>query len=242
MTKRGFTLIELLVVIAIIAILAAILFPVFTRAREKAQQTTCLSNMKQLDLAFQMYAQDYDETLPGVAFGAAGPGGQAAWPWTVWPGSVDWCGVFTHAVQPYIKNQQLLQCPSDSEGDRWSGANGISYGYNEYLYNSGYGFDKLAAAGRAPAGVAAVSILAETWASGIYMDWEGGGPAPVDGFARIRYGGWSPWVPHHDGTNFGYADGHCKFLSMGAIVSYRMPSGWTDNRQRPVVYVSATEP
>ena len=64
---RGFTLIELLVVIAIIAILAAILFPVFAQAREKARGAACLSNVKQLGLALQMYAQDYDETLPNNA-------------------------------------------------------------------------------------------------------------------------------------------------------------------------------
>ena len=63
-SRRGFTLIELLVVIAIIAILAAILFPVFAQAREKARQTQCLSNMKQIGVGLMMYAQDYDETLP----------------------------------------------------------------------------------------------------------------------------------------------------------------------------------
>ena len=62
--KKGFTLIELLVVIAIIAILAAILFPVFAQAREKARQTSCLSNMKQLGTATQLYMDDYDETFP----------------------------------------------------------------------------------------------------------------------------------------------------------------------------------
>jgi prepilin-type N-terminal cleavage/methylation domain-containing protein len=63
-SRRGFTLIELLVVIAIIAILAAILFPVFARAREKARQSSCQSNLKQIGLAFTMYAQDYDEKMP----------------------------------------------------------------------------------------------------------------------------------------------------------------------------------
>src|SRR5450432_535955 len=66
-TKTGFTLIELLVVIAIIAVLAAILFPVFAQAREKARQTSCLSNMKQLGLGFAMYTQDYGERLPSAA-------------------------------------------------------------------------------------------------------------------------------------------------------------------------------
>ena len=68
--KRGFTLIELLVVIAIIAILAAILFPVFARAREKARQSSCLSNVKQIGTGLLMYAQDYDEVLPAISFAA----------------------------------------------------------------------------------------------------------------------------------------------------------------------------
>ena len=83
----GFTLIELLVVIAIIAILAAILFPVFSRAREKARQTSCLSNFKQMGLAFFMYASDYDETYP------------FAYQWKT-------------NLQPYIRNTQINVCPS----------------------------------------------------------------------------------------------------------------------------------
>ncbi|MCX7597678.1 MAG: DUF1559 domain-containing protein, partial [Armatimonadetes bacterium] len=71
--KKGFTLIELLVVIAIIAILAAILFPVFARAREKARQASCTSNLKQIAMAHLMYAQDYDEMLPGHGNDAVAP-------------------------------------------------------------------------------------------------------------------------------------------------------------------------
>jgi prepilin-type N-terminal cleavage/methylation domain-containing protein/prepilin-type processing-associated H-X9-DG protein len=91
----GFTLIELLVVIAIIAILAAILFPVFAKAREKARQTSCLSNVKEVGLAALMYTNDYDEIY----------------------GIYDWQGVrMFPATQPYIKNTQILRCPSGYYG------------------------------------------------------------------------------------------------------------------------------
>src|SRR5438309_1184889 len=97
-TRRsdGFTLIELLVVIAIIAILAAILFPVFAQAREKARQIACLSNTKQLATAYMMYVQDYDETFVfSVRWGGAGQG---------WGGH----------LYPYVKNRQVFACPDDS--------------------------------------------------------------------------------------------------------------------------------
>lgn len=99
--KGGFTLIELLVVIAIIAILAAILFPVFAQAREKARQTSCLSNTKQIGTALAMYRQDYDETFPQAYFyqnDNNSSGGYSQWSGT---------------MQPYIKNWGLFVCPSD---------------------------------------------------------------------------------------------------------------------------------
>ena len=92
MKPRAFTLIELLVVIAIIAILAAILFPVFAQAREKARQTTCLSNTKQLSLSVLMYTQDYDEQLALIR------------------GAQSW----VYMAQPYIKSYSVLRCPSDT--------------------------------------------------------------------------------------------------------------------------------
>jgi prepilin-type N-terminal cleavage/methylation domain-containing protein len=105
---RGFTLIELLVVIAIIAILAAILFPVFARAREKARLTSCLSNMKQCSLAILMYIQDYDETfprVPNVAEPFLNPKAtQDKQGWLYW----------AQMIAPYVKNQRILACPSDS--------------------------------------------------------------------------------------------------------------------------------
>ena len=79
--RKGFTLIEILVVIAIIAILAAILFPVFSRARAKARQATCASNLKQLAMAMEMYTTDYDDTLPGAPNGEGGNGQYGGWVW-----------------------------------------------------------------------------------------------------------------------------------------------------------------
>ena len=101
--RRGFTLIELLVVIAIIAILAAILFPVFARAREKARCTSCLSNLKQIGLGLAMYISDYDETWPSMqVFGDSSVYASAPW----------WClgqyGGIATLLQPYVKNLSLI--------------------------------------------------------------------------------------------------------------------------------------
>src|SRR5262245_41008736 len=100
----GFTLIELLVVIAIIAILAAILFPVFAQAREKARQSACLSNLKQIGVALQLYTQDYDEMTPSART-------YGAW-WTkndpkAWPAPYA-----RDQLMPYVKNEALWNCPS----------------------------------------------------------------------------------------------------------------------------------
>ncbi len=116
--RRGFTLIELLVVIAIIAILAAILFPVFARAREKARQASCLSNLKQIGLGTLMYAQDYDELLPRWYYdmGAGnGPTDQLGSAWAA-GGRYAW----QNLLNPYIKNTQLWICPSNSAAGYWS--------------------------------------------------------------------------------------------------------------------------
>ncbi|MDX1935233.1 MAG: DUF1559 domain-containing protein [Capsulimonadales bacterium] len=99
--RKAFTLIELLVVIAIIAILAAILFPVFAQAREKARQTMCLSHSKEMGLSVMMYVQDYDETYPkGYYYELSGPtaGRRVQW---------------AYYVQPYVKNEAMFVCPSD---------------------------------------------------------------------------------------------------------------------------------
>lgn len=122
--RKGFTLIELLVVIAIIAILAAILFPVFARAREKARQASCQSNLKQLAVALMMYAQDYDGMMPFFDSVQKSCSGVT---WSV-------------AVLPYVKNLQVYACPSTRQEGvcaktaPWRGlVTRVNYGFNEPL-------------------------------------------------------------------------------------------------------------
>jgi prepilin-type N-terminal cleavage/methylation domain-containing protein/prepilin-type processing-associated H-X9-DG protein len=110
MKRTAFTLIELLVVIAIIAILAAILFPVFSRAREKARQTACASNLKQMGLSLCMYVDDHDGVYPRS---------RTAW-------GQDWAVAF----EPYARNRQLFRCPSESRVGAWSSWQ-LGYGINE---------------------------------------------------------------------------------------------------------------
>ena len=117
MKRRGFTLIELLVVIAIIAILAAILFPVFAKAREKARQSSCSANLKQIGLSVLQYVQDYDERFPPL--------------YTVTTGI---SGGYMHTpelVYPYVKNAQLFTCPSESLGQAFDNGIVCNYGYNQ---------------------------------------------------------------------------------------------------------------
>jgi prepilin-type N-terminal cleavage/methylation domain-containing protein len=109
--RRGFTLIELLVVIAIIAILAAILFPVFARAREQARRTACLSNMKQIGTALFMYAQDYDETLP-ERYGCTASTAACSFEMEQVNG-VGYGRTWKSMLVPYIKNTDVYKCPSN---------------------------------------------------------------------------------------------------------------------------------
>lgn len=113
---NAFTLIELLIVIAIIAILAAILFPVFARARENARRASCQSNLRQIGLGILQYVQDYDEVLPSAAYGNSDNNVGSYYRWQ-------------DAIYSYVKSQQIFNCPSHAAG---------SFGYKPYKYQSGF--------------------------------------------------------------------------------------------------------
>lgn len=221
--KHAFTLIELLVVIAIIAILAAILFPVFARAREQARKTSCLSNMKQIATACHMYAQDYDETLASVVFANA-PNG--LWGSDLW-NAYGWAYMWP-LWQPYIKNYQVYACPSAR--DQFVGPTGnatyprfnLSYGLSEYIYDNGRNHSKLASLSSGTIGVSQIAIFADSRFAGIFNDWDSGNTGgttayPLNFLARVALA--EDNKPRHDGSNFGYADGHAKFVPVGRIRS-----------------------
>lgn len=131
--RSAFTLIELLVVIAIIAILAAILFPVFARARENARRVSCLSNLKQIGLGLTQYLQDYDDKLP---FSAFGPGGTTA------PSDPTTNYKWMDAIYPYVKSEQMFVCPSDPNS-RYRYSRNLAVGtttddYGSYGQNGAY--------------------------------------------------------------------------------------------------------
>jgi prepilin-type N-terminal cleavage/methylation domain-containing protein/prepilin-type processing-associated H-X9-DG protein len=213
LNRQAFTLIELLVVIAIIAILAAILFPVFAQAREKARSVSCLSNGRQVGIAFMMYAQDNEENLPLLSFPVE-------------------ANTWTDQVQPYIKNRQLYRCPSD-DSTNWTmplsnpgfGQDGLrrsSYFINAYIAG-GNSYGNLASV-QSPASVIALAESAKNITRDHFApyNWNGDQETPPNPqFNPFMQG--MTWDAankettelalrrHTGGANYVFMDGHSKF-------------------------------
>jgi len=257
--RSGFTLIELLVVIAIIAILAAILFPVFAQAREKARQTGCLSNAKQVSLSVLMYVQDYDEVVPLVY-------------------DLNTLSSWTDRVQPYVKNWDLMFCPSGG-GKRLPAALNVSanrwwgwwryftqYGFNAtYLNRANFGCANIMVNGNAfgpPIPIAGASKPAETVLLtetgqigtdlnvGSHIVYAPGGLTAND---VCTYGDWGTpngglWFAmtgrtdmgfflnrHSEGGNVAFLDGHARNLRPGLLAA---GTNWTPTRAYGAVQIT----
>jgi prepilin-type N-terminal cleavage/methylation domain-containing protein/prepilin-type processing-associated H-X9-DG protein len=202
--KKGFTLIELLVVIAIIAILAAILFPVFAKAREKARQTTCTNNLKQLAVATSLYAQDYDETLM---------------PYNCKEGNFGWPIILTDLAPTYlaagtdiVSNSLFitkLQCPSHSKKEEKyffrNAADTTRPYYSTYAYNYYLGDTRTGSFRR-------VVTLSKITSPGTTLQFADSGnfttaEAPYENLVYV----------HNDGVNVAWMDGHVTRVAKGVL-------------------------
>ncbi|MDX1933098.1 MAG: type II secretion system protein [Capsulimonadales bacterium] len=214
--QRGFTLIELLVVVAILAVMAAILFPVFAQARESGRRTACLSNLRQLGMAFRMYATDYDERLPGATDGTNGERQAGGWVYyTVFPVNRNRSSVdpTRGALFPYVRERNLYICPGDTEGRQ----SGVSYAINSCLSERTMtGFRP----GRPLDGVFAspAEIVLLTEEASHQEDEDGHDPAfdvrhrsTDDGFQNIEVANFLS-ERHSDGSVATFLDGHSKPL------------------------------
>jgi prepilin-type N-terminal cleavage/methylation domain-containing protein/prepilin-type processing-associated H-X9-DG protein len=189
--QRGFTLIELLVVIAIISILAAILFPVFARARENARKASCMSNLKQIGIASMMYSQDYDGMLPHQGWYA---------------GCNEWNGTAAWQLEPYIKNTQVWICPSKGKGSPNPANTGqVSYGFNMLGYI--WAGDGASLAGiNEPARTIAITDAGAAWLDPYWN--QSSYPTVASGGENARWQ--TQRTKHMNFVNALYADGHAK--------------------------------
>lgn len=230
--RKGFTLVELLIVIAILAILAALLFPAFAKAREKARQATCTSNLKQLGMAMEMYLQDYDESFPyqrTPCWMSRGTDTGLCWP---------------EQVHPYVKNVQVLRCPSGpSEGCQYARCYpelcgrpnlACNYGFNEVVQNNGeqrnpcgWGLGSIAAMPH-PAEVVllgdASTMFVAPWGRDLrsvnvrlaFPRKELPDNCDLSGYSAAQL---DSWTMHSGGSNLAFADGHVKWYPWTTIRS-----------------------
>ena len=230
-TKRryGFTLIELLVVIAIISILAAILFPVFARARENARRTSCLSNLKQIGMAVMQYTQDYDDfyvpafqkapgtnnpvtqtdpSMPGTRFYSRYGGSSAGY-------RISWMDL----IYPYAKSIDLFKCPSFIRSPESGGHVNPPYGYNAAFYQANTAYT-----GSQP-WLTSLKMSAVKRPSELIMfldfhfTWNNAAPNTVNSYAVPTSGEYKYIFSHLHGTNIVFADGHAKWRSAASVRS-----------------------
>ena len=209
MKRHGFTLIELLVVIAIIAILAAILFPVFARAREKARQASCQSNLKQLATAMMMYCQDYDGRFASVYDDGLGSANRIIW---------------AQKISPYVKNTQIFQCPAVTGLDVTDTRTG--YMNTRYQMPMSHVFSEGASNPRGeqdfthPATTIMYAESSNAWWQHFcakHAIYNPGGMFYDDGKGnKALWGvlGETTWPRHNGGSNVAFCDGHVKWLSI----------------------------
>ena len=232
MKRKAFTLIELLVVIAIITIIAAILFPVFARARENARRASCMSNVGQIALGFMQYTQDYDEKLPLVNEPAGGqiyPNGSVV----AAGGGLDW----VHLLNPYVKSYQIFNCPSDStSNDIYKGgaliSGHMSYGYNQAALGSIGSVACNASSAGCGINLNGASIAAVDDASGTILLTDSNyyivGPGDGTGTCGVNTGvGWGTYsacvqARHLDTIVCDFVDGHVKVMQRSAIIGARV--------------------
>ncbi len=242
MNRKAFTLIELLVVIAIIAILAAILFPVFAQAREKARAISCLSNLKQSSLAYAMYTQDYDETTPiqnsPVLADAAGNYASG--------------GYWYHQIQPYVKNWNLMLCPDRTTQGAYRAASSLArnqanfppaiglrfqgYGYNDgWISDSGYGLTLQLPDGSRPGrSIAGITTPADCVAFGDTYDTPGYSIAMDNIYGGSDSPTTTKGIRHSANLNYAFVDGHAKIIHMqlgtyaGVTFNVGRPASETD--------------
>ncbi len=233
---KGFTLIELLVVIAIIAILAAILFPAFARARENARRASCQSNLKQIGLGIVQYAQDYDERYVPVENQTCV--GSCTNSFNGWP----------NLIYPYVKSKQIFNCPSYQYADNNTVLTGqadrLSYGYNMALMQGTGELDNGGQVGRAAAAINNAAELGIVFEDSLDADpnpalgggYGGGGGPFKGGYTMTWYNFTSapchinnvnnvalPHSRHFEGGNVLFADGHVKWLRHTIIISPPTP-------------------
>jgi prepilin-type N-terminal cleavage/methylation domain-containing protein/prepilin-type processing-associated H-X9-DG protein len=252
--RFGFTLIELLVVIAIIALLAAILFPVFARARENARKSTCQNNLKQISVGVLQYIQDYDERYPYSVQTTAG----CSWGTceNMNPADPDYnrpdlpFGVYQkrrigwqHLALPYVKNGQIFKCPSSS----WNSNQGTGNDNTQQVGQNYYINREISGSYNSPQNSKVASDL--SWSAATILI----GEAPNYGGVGCESNwtdGWG-WTDGHDtlltrnalnrhldGSNYAFADGHVKFYSQESLRHLQVAANNPRNGQGPTYYIN----